>query len=146
MKIGILGATGAVGRQMILSVEERNMDVSELRLFASSRSRGKKLLFHEKEIEVETVSEERLYGLDYVLGAVSNELSKKYRSMIEKAGAIYVDNSSAFRMEEGVPLVVPEINGEDALAHHGVIANPNCSTIITMMALRKWEFHPQTTY
>lgn len=135
MKIGILGATGAVGRQMILSLEERNMDVSELRLFASSRSRGKKLLFHEKEIEVETVSEERLYGLDYVLGAVSNELSKKYRSMIEKAGAIYVDNSSAFRMEEGVPLVVPEINGEDALAHHGVIANPNCSTIITMMAL-----------
>lgn len=135
MKIGILGATGAVGRQMILSLEERNMDVSELRLFASSRSRGKKLPFHEKEIEVETVSEERLYGLDYVLGAVSNELSKKYRSMIEKAGAIYVDNSSAFRMEEGVPLVVPEINGEDALAHHGVIANPNCSTIITMMAL-----------
>ena len=135
MKIGILGATGAVGRQMIISLEERNLDISELRLFASPRSAGKKLLFHEKEIEVETVSEKRLYGLDYVLGAVSNELSKQYRPMIEKAGAIYVDNSSAFRMEEGVPLVVPEINGEDALAHHGVIANPNCSTIITMMAL-----------
>lgn len=135
MKIGILGATGAVGRQMIISLEERNLDVSELRLFASPRSIGKKLLFHKKEIEVETVSEERLTGLDYVLGAVSNELSKQYRPMIQKAGAVYVDNSSAFRLEEDVPLVVPEINGEDALAHHGVIANPNCSTIITMMAL-----------
>lgn len=135
MKIGILGATGAVGRQMIISIEERKLDVSELRLFASTRSRGKKLPFHEKEIEVETVSEERLSGLDYVLGAVSSELSKQYLPMIQKAGAIYVDNSSAFRLEEDVPLVVPEINGEDALFHHGVIANPNCSTIISMMAL-----------
>lgn len=135
MKIGILGATGAVGRQMIISLEERNLDVSELRLFASARSKGKKLLFHERKIEVETVSEDRLRGLDYVLGAVSNELSRKYRPMIQNAGAVYVDNSSAFRLEENVPLVVPEINGVDALSHHGIIANPNCSTIITMMAL-----------
>lgn len=135
MKIGILGATGAVGRQMLICLEEKNLKVSELRLFASPRSRGKKFLFHAKEIEVETVSEERLKGLDYVLGAVSNELSKQYRPMIQKAGAVYVDNSSAFRLEEDVPLVVPEINGKDAFAHHGVIANPNCSTIITMMAL-----------
>ncbi|MGM9942329.1 MAG: aspartate-semialdehyde dehydrogenase [Bulleidia sp.] len=135
MKIGILGATGAVGRQMLECIEERNMDVQEIRLFASPRSLGKKIPYHDGELSVEVVTQERLNGLDYVLGAVSNALSKQYRPMIEQAGAVYVDNSSAFRLEEGVPLVVPEINGEDALEHHGLIANPNCSTIISMMAL-----------
>lgn len=135
MKIGILGATGAVGRQMLVCIEERKLPVDEVRVFASQRSVGKKIPFAGKELSVELVSQERLNGLDFVLGAVSNALSKEYRPMIEKAGAVYVDNSSAFRMEEGVPLVVPEINGEDARMHHGVIANPNCSTIITMMAL-----------
>ena len=81
------------------------------------------------------VSQERLNGLDYVLGAVSNSLSKEYRPLVEKSGAVYIDNSSAFRQEDGVPLVVPEINGPDALDHHGVIANPNCSTAIPLMAL-----------
>lgn len=135
MKIGILGATGAVGRQMITCLEERNLNVEDLRLFASERSKGKQLTFHGKKITVETVSQERLNGLDYVLGAVSNDLSKKYLPLLQQAGAVYVDNSSAFRLQEDVPLVVPEINGEDALHHHGIIANPNCSTIITMMAL-----------
>lgn len=135
MKIGILGATGAVGRQMLECIEERKLNPEEVRVFASERSLGKKIPFNGKELNVELVSQERLNGLDYVLGAVSNALSKQYRPLIEKAGAVYIDNSSAFRMEEGVPLVVPEINGEDALHHHGLIANPNCSTIITMMAL-----------
>lgn len=135
MKVGILGATGAVGRQMLACIEERNLNPEEVRVFASERSVGKKVPFARKELSIELVSQERLNGLDYVLGAVSNALSKQYRPMIEKAGAVYIDNSSAFRMEEGVPLVVPEINGEDALQHHGLIANPNCSTIITMMAL-----------
>jgi aspartate-semialdehyde dehydrogenase len=135
MKVGILGATGAVGRQMLACIEERNLNPEEVRVFASERSVGKKVPFAGKELSIELVSQERLNGLDYVLGAVSNALSKQYRPMIEKAGAVYIDNSSAFRMEEGVPLVVPEINGEDALQHHGLIANPNCSTIITMMAL-----------
>ena len=135
MKIGILGATGAVGRQMLECIEERHMNVEEVRLFASPRSLGKKIPFAGGEIAVEVASQERLNGLDYVLGAVSNALSKEYRPMIEKANAIYVDNSSAFRMDPEIPLVVPEINGEDALKHHGIIANPNCSTIITMMAL-----------
>jgi len=135
MKIGILGATGAVGRQMLACIEERKLDPEEIRVFASERSAGKKIPFAGQELTIELVSQERLNGLDFVLGAVSNALSKQYRPLIEKAGAVYIDNSSAFRMEEGVPLVVPEINGEDAKLHHGLIANPNCSTIITMMAL-----------
>ncbi|APG73497.1 aspartate-semialdehyde dehydrogenase [Lactobacillus delbrueckii subsp. jakobsenii ZN7a-9 = DSM 26046] len=135
MKIGILGATGAVGRQMLECIEERQLPVEELRIFASERSKGKKLPFAGQELTLEVVSQERLNGLDYVLGAVSNSLSKEYRPLIEKSGAVYIDNSSAFRQEDGVPLVVPEINGQDALDHHGVIANPNCSTAITLMAL-----------
>lgn len=135
MKIGILGATGAVGRQMLECIEERQLPVEELRVFASERSKGKKLPFAGQELSLEVVSQERLNGLDYVLGAVSNSLSKEYRPLVEKSGAVYIDNSSAFRQEDGVPLVVPEINGQDALDHHGVIANPNCSTAITLMAL-----------
>lgn len=135
MKIGILGATGAVGRQMLECIEERQFPVEELRVFASERSKGKKLPFAGQELTLEVVSQERLNGLDYVLGAVSNSLSKEYRPLVEKSGAVYIDNSSAFRQEDGVPLVVPEINGQDALDHHGVIANPNCSTAITLMAL-----------
>lgn len=135
MKIGILGATGAVGRQMLECIEERKLPVEELRVFASERSKGKKLSFAGQELTLEVVSQERLDGLDYVLGAVSNSLSKEYRPLVEKSGAVYIDNSSAFRQEDGVPLVVPEINGPDALEHRGVIANPNCSTAITLMAL-----------
>ncbi|WP_396583844.1 aspartate-semialdehyde dehydrogenase [Lactobacillus delbrueckii] len=135
MKIGILGATGAVGRQMLECIEERQLPVEELRVFASERSKGKKLPFAGQELTLEVVSQERLNGLDYVLGAVPNSLSKEYRPLVEKSGAVYIDNSSAFRQEDGVPLVVPEINGQDALDHHGVIANPNCSTAITLMAL-----------
>lgn len=135
MKIGILGATGAVGRQMLECIEERKLPVEELRVFASERSKGKKLPFAGQELTLEVVSQERLNGLDYVLGAVSNSLSKEYRPLVENSGAVYIDNSSAFRQEDGVPLVVPEINGPDALDHHGVIANPNCSTAITLMAL-----------
>ena len=135
MKIGIIGASGAVGREMINSLEEYKLNVEELRLFASERSVGKAILFNGNPVEIELLTQERLFGLDYVLGAVSNELSKKYWPMIEMAGAVYVDNSSAFRMNDNVPLIVPEINGEDALKHNGLISNPNCSTIITMLAL-----------
>lgn len=135
MKVGIVGATGAVGRQMISCLKERNMDVEELRAFASSSSVGKTIDFKGNDVIVQEVSDGCFDGLDYVLGAVGNELSKQYWPLIEKTKAVYVDNSSAFRMEKDVPLVVPEINGEDALKHKGLIANPNCSTIITMMAV-----------
>lgn len=132
MKIGILGATGVVGRQMIDCLEYSNMNIDELRLFANS-SVGKTLTFKGKEIIVE---KPRFDGLDYVLGAAEKDIAKLYRDDIVKAGAIFVDNSNAFRMEDDVPLVVPEINGDDALNNRGVISNPNCSTIITLMAVK----------
>ncbi len=135
MNIGILGATGAVGRQMLTCIEERNIPVDTIRLFASARSVGKKIPFKDTFIEIEEVNEHSFDQLDYVLGAVSNALSKEYYPYIQKSGAVYIDNSSAFRLEKDVPLVVPEINGEDALKHHGLIANPNCSTIIALMAI-----------
>lgn len=135
MKIGILGATGAVGRQMLECIEERGIAADEIRLFASERSKGKTMTYKGQELVIDVADAENLKGLDYVLGAVSNAMSKYYRPLIKEAGAVYIDNSSAFRLEDGVPLVVPEINGEDALKHNGIIANPNCSTIITMMAV-----------
>lgn len=135
MRVGIIGATGAVGRQMIQCMEERHLPVEELRLFASTRSQGSYIPFCGKEIPVNVVKEGCFDGLDYVLGAVSNALSKEYRPLIAQSKVVYIDNSSAFRMEEDVPLVIPQINGEDALHHRGIIANPNCSTIITLMAL-----------
>ncbi len=133
-KIGILGATGAVGREMLKVMEEKNLPIDELRLFASSKSAGKVMKFHDREIVIEAVDEHSFDGLDYVLGAVESEQSKMYAPMIQKANTIYIDNSSAFRLDPDVPLVVPQIN-PDALKHHqGIIANPNCVTIIGLMA------------
>ena len=135
MKIGILGASGAVGRQMIACLEESPLEIEELRLFVSENSAGKKLSFKGEEIETRCADSNSFDDLDYVLGAVSDALSKKYYALIKKTKAVYIDNSAAFRLLEDVPLVVPEINGEDALDNHGLIANPNCSTIIALMAL-----------
>jgi aspartate-semialdehyde dehydrogenase len=136
MKIGILGATGAVGRQMIQCLEEKEIPVDELRLFASPRSAGLPLLFHGKEVRVQETTREGFQGLEVVFGAVSASLSRTWAPVIQAAGALYIDNSRAFRLCSDVPLVVPEINGRDALeAPAGIIANPNCSTIITLMAV-----------
>ena len=134
-KIGILGATGAVGQEMMKILEERNFPVAELRPIASARSAGKKLAFKGGEVEVVAVSEEAFAGLDVVLGAAENDIAEKYADAIVKAGAVFVDNSSAFRLREDVPLVVPEINPEDVKWHKGIIANPNCTTIISMVAI-----------
>jgi len=133
--IAIMGATGAVGRQMLICLEEENIEVGELRLLASAKSKGQKLLFKGKEIVVEELKEDSFKGMDIVLGAVSNTLAKQYAPYIKEAGAIFIDNSSAYRMDEDVPLIIPEINSEDIKNHHGIIANPNCSTIITLMAI-----------
>ncbi len=135
MKIGIMGATGAVGRQMITCLEEQQIPVEELRLFASARSAGMKLPFAGGEVTVEVLDEARFAGLDVMFGAVSNALAKQYAPALQAAGVLFIDNSSAFRLEKEVPLVVPEINGEDAKHNNGIIANPNCSTIIAMMAV-----------
>ena len=117
MKVGILGATGAVGKEMLKVMEERNLPIDELRLFASSRSAGKVMKFHDRDIVIEVADETSFDGLDVVLGAVENEQSKMYAPMIQKAKAIYIDNSSAFRLDPAVPLVVPQINPE-AIKHH----------------------------
>ena len=135
MNIAILGATGEVGTQMRECLLERNIKVDNLRLLASKNSAGKKVDFGGKEIIIEEVNENSFEGMDFVLGAVGNDLAKLYAPHIVKAGAVFIDNSSAFRQKEDVPLVVPEINRDDIFKHNGIIANPNCSTIITLMAI-----------
>ena len=135
MKIGILGATGAVGRQMIDCLIEQEIPVDDLVLLASKKSAGQIIRFKDKDYEVKEVNHDSFKGLNVVLGASSNEVAKQYKDDIVKAGAVFIDNSSAFRMDDDVPLIVPEINGNDAKKHKGVISNPNCSTIITLMAI-----------
>ena len=133
--ITVLGATGAVGREMLKVLEERQFPVGELRCLASARSVGKKLPFAGREITVEEATDAAFSGADIVLGAAENEIARRFAPAIRAAGAVFIDNSSAFRMEDDVPLVVAEINPEDALQHRGIIANPNCSTIITLVAV-----------
>ena len=130
--VAILGATGAVGREMIKVLEERNFPIENLVLLASKRSVGLTIPFCGKEIAVAEAKEDAFEGMDIVLGAASNALAKQFAPHIKAAGAVFIDNSSAFRMDNDVPLIVPEINPEDALKHNGIIANPNCSTIITL--------------
>lgn len=134
-KIGVLGATGAVGREMLKVLEEYKIPVSELRPLASAKSAGSTVPFAGREVTVLEANDTCFEGLDFVLGAVSSGMSRKFLPAIQASGAVYIDNSSAFRLDPNIPLVVPEINGDDALAHKGVIANPNCSTIITLMAV-----------
>lgn len=134
-RIAVLGATGAVGREMINVLEEYRIPVDELKLLASARSAGQTVTFCGSEVAVEEAAEDNFGGMDFVLGAVQNPMSMRFAPAIKKSGAVYIDNSSAFRHDPEVPLVVPEINGEDAFAHKGIIANPNCSTIITMVAI-----------
>ena len=133
--IAVLGATGAVGREMIKVLEEYQIPVGTLKPLASARSAGSLIRFNGQDIAIEEATEDSFEGMDFVLGAVKNAMSKKFAPAIVKAGAVYIDNSSAFRMDPEVPLIVPEINGEDAFTNKGIIANPNCSTIITMMAV-----------
>lgn len=135
MNVAILGATGMVGREMIKVLEERKFPVETLKLFASARSVGTTVKFNGKDIKIEEADEHSFTGMNLVFGAVSNEMALEFAPTIVKAGAIFIDNSSAFRMYDEVPLVIPEINPEDAFQHKGVIANPNCSTIIAMVAL-----------
>ena len=134
-KLGILGATGAVGQEMMKILEERNFPVEELRPIASARSAGKKLPFMGGEVEVVAVSDDAFAGLDVVLGAAENDIAERYAPAIVKAGAVFVDNSSAFRLHEDVPLVIPEINPEDVKWHKGIISNPNCTTIVSLVAI-----------
>ena len=133
--VGILGATGAVGREMMKILEERRFPIAELRPIASARSAGKLLPFGGKEIPITAASDEAFDGLDIVLGAAENDIAERFAPAIQRAGAVFIDNSSAFRLDPDVPLVVPEINPEDVKWHKGIIANPNCTTIVTLVAI-----------
>lgn len=133
--VGIVGATGAVGTEMLSVLERRNFPVATLRLFASSSSAGKTLKFRGQPIEVEAVTEDSFVGLDFALFSAGSGISKAWRNAATRAGCIMIDNSSAFRMDDDVPLVVPEINGDDLTADTKVIAVPNCSAIVMLMAV-----------
>ena len=133
--VAILGASGAVGQEMIKILQERNFPVGKLIPLASKRSVGKMVTFKGEEIAIQEACDTAFEGVDIVLGAAENAIAKQFAPAIVKAGAVFVDNSSAFRMDPKVPLIVPEVNPEDISWHNGIISNPNCSTIITLTAV-----------
>ena len=135
LHVAIVGATGAVGVEMIKTLEKRDFPVGQLTLLASARSAGKTLPFRGQEIIIKELRDDSFAGVDVALFSAGGDISRKYAALAVQAGAVVVDNSSAFRMEADVPLVVPEINGADVKKHKGIIANPNCTTAITLMAL-----------
>ena len=141
MKVAIVGASGAVGQEFLRVLEERNFPISELHLFGSSRSAGRTYTFKGAELEVKELKHGDIFkGIDLVFTSAGASVSKEYAEDITKFGAVMIDNSSAFRMDADVPLVVPEVNAEDALVRpRGIIANPNCTTIQMVVALQVIE-------
>jgi aspartate-semialdehyde dehydrogenase len=135
LQVAILGATGAVGTELIQLLEARNFPLASLKLLASPRSAGQTLPFHGQDLTVEVVSEAALQGVDIVLASAGGSISKEWAPKAVAAGAVYIDNSSAFRMHPDVPLIVPEINPDAAATHSGIIANPNCTTILMGVAI-----------
>src|SRR6478672_8972327 len=133
--VAVVGATGAVGIEMIKTLEKRNFPVGKLTLLASARSTGKKLRFRGEEITVKELTKDAFDGIDIALFSAGGSISKEFAPLAAKAGCVVVDNSSAFRMDDQVPLVIPEINAADVKLHRGIIANPNCTTAVTLMAL-----------
>jgi aspartate-semialdehyde dehydrogenase len=133
--VAVVGATGAVGIEMIKTLEKRSFPVGKLTLLASARSAGKKLKFRGQEIEIKELRKDSFHGIDIALFSAGGSISKEYAPIAAKAACVVIDNSSAFRMDDSVPLVIPEINGADVRQHKGIIANPNCTTAITLMAL-----------
>jgi len=139
LHVAIVGATGAVGIEMMKTLEKRDFPVGKLTLLASARSAGKRLPFKGGEVTIEELTQSSFAGVDVALFSAGGSISKEFAPHATQAGAVVVDNSSAFRMEADVPLVVPEINGADIASNRGIIANPNCTTAITLMAL--WPLH-----
>ena len=133
--LGILGATGAVGQEIIRLLHERNFPLGELRLLASARSAGKTVSYEGRNWTIQEATADSFDGLDLCIFSAGGDQSKQFASVAAERGCIVVDNSSAFRMDSDVPLVVPEINPEAVNQHKGIIANPNCSTAITLMGL-----------
>jgi aspartate-semialdehyde dehydrogenase len=135
VRIAIMGATGAVGTELLELLAERNFPVKELRLLASKRSAGSTLEFKGEKITVQELTHDSFEGIDLVLASAGGGISAEFAPSAVKAGAVVVDNTSKFRMTQGVPLVVPEVNPEAIFTHQGIIANPNCSTIIMLLPL-----------
>lgn len=133
--VAIAGATGAVGVEMLKVLEERNFPIKSLKLLASSRSAGKTMMFRGESLTIEELRHDSFKDIDIALFSAGGSISKEYRQSVVDAGAVMIDNSSAFRMDPDVPLIIPEVNGEDAKSHKGVIANPNCSTTILLMVI-----------
>jgi aspartate-semialdehyde dehydrogenase len=133
--VAVVGATGAVGIEMIKTLEKRSFPVGQLTLLASARSVGKKLTYKGTDVTVKELTKDAFSGIEIALFSAGGSISKEYAPVAAKAGCVVVDNSSAFRMDAAVPLVVPEINAADVKWHQGIIANPNCTTAITLMAL-----------
>jgi aspartate-semialdehyde dehydrogenase len=133
--IAIVGATGAVGVELLRVLERRNFPVARLRLLASGRSAGKSLTFSGDDVAVEPLAPDSFRGIDLAFHSAGGAISREYAPCARQAGAIVIDNSSAFRMEPDVPLVIPEINRDDVRQHRGLIANPNCTTAVALMAL-----------
>ena len=137
--VAIMGATGAVGTEFLRILQQRNFPLASLKLLASHRSAGRKLTFAGEELVVEELGENSFKGIELVLASAGGEISEKFAPIAVAAGAVVVDNTSAFRMDPDVPLVVPEVNPQDIKTHQGIIANPNCSTII--MNVPVWPLH-----
>ncbi len=135
INVAILGATGAVGQELLSLLETRSFPLKSLKLLASARSAGKQIKFGDREITVEAVDDNSFQGIDIVLASAGGSTSRAYAAKAVAAGAVVIDNSSAFRMDDNVPLVVPEINPEAAATHQGIIANPNCTTILMGVAI-----------
>lgn len=134
--VAILGATGAVGMQMLEVLLEQNFPFKELRLLASKRSAGKKINMQGHTFTIEEANENSFEGMDIVLGAAENNIAERLLPYAVQAGAVVIDNSSAYRLDPQVPLIIPEVNPEAVHTHHGIIANPNCATIIALVALQ----------
>lgn len=137
LTVAILGATGEVGKEMLNSLLERNIPIKELKLFASERSAGQKVPFGDQQLTIETLTTDCFEGIDVVLCALDDDIAKIYLPEAKKQGCLIIDNSSIYRLEDTVPLVVPEVNPSDIFNHQGIIANPNCSTIIALVAIAK---------
>ncbi|ELS31737.1 MULTISPECIES: aspartate-semialdehyde dehydrogenase [Pseudanabaena] len=133
--VAILGATGAVGTELLALLEERNFPLGKLKLLASERSAGKSVKFADRELTIEAVTESSFDDVDIVLASAGGSISKQWLPIAAKAGAVSIDNSSAFRMHPDVPLIVPEVNPEAVTQHKGIIANPNCTTILMAVAI-----------
>ena len=135
LRVAVAGATGAVGIEMVKTLEQRNFPVSELKLLASARSAGKTMKFKGEDLVIEEMTKDSFKNVDIALFSAGSSISREYAQICRDSGAVMIDNSSCFRMDPDVPLVVPEVNAEDAFKHNGVIANPNCTTAIMCVAV-----------